>query len=46
MGNLGLYMTTTEVTKSTEIGVGDGKGISVLSWQKVTKNRYGLVYIK
>jgi len=39
-------MIATEVTESTEMGVGDGKGISVLLsslWQKVTKNRYSLV---
>ena len=29
--DLKLYMTTTELTESIEIGVGDGKGISVIS---------------
>jgi hypothetical protein len=40
-------MTATEVTESTERELGGGKDISVISctqWQKVTKNRYGLVY--
>ena len=39
-------MTATEVTEVTERGLGGGKDISVTLctlWQKVTKNRYGLV---
>jgi hypothetical protein len=41
--NLELNMTATEVTESTERGLGGGKDIFVYSGQKVTKNRYGLV---
>jgi hypothetical protein len=33
----------TEVTESTERGLGGGKDIYVYSGQKITKNRYGLV---
>ncbi len=35
---LKLYITATEVTKSTEIGVWDGKGISVLSMLSVSES--------
>jgi hypothetical protein len=35
---LKLYITATEVTKSTEIGVWDGKGISVLSMLSVAES--------
>ena len=42
--NLELYMAATEVTEVTERGVGGTEKASLCSlWQKVTKNRYGLV---